>query len=215
MLGLLLTAHFRAIHVADNQLNSPRARYVLEYLALEQKTSCFPNARPFLPTAHFRAIYVADNQLHSPRARYMLECKHRMAEDQDRFMDRFMDGTVGTVGVAGSSRSQIGGVRAENGCKAGHVDAARQHDVIVVGEVQQRAVSVGDDARLGAGDGDVYEGRCLGDVDLMAAAKNKTGGGAVPVAASAAHDGGAGADNEGRCEIVVCVWVSGGEGGVG
>eukprot|EP00955_Chlamydomonas_euryale_P093946 364818-Chlamydomonas_euryale.AAC.5 len=47
-----------------------------------------------LLTAHFRAIYVADNQLHSPRARYVLECnytlayKHRMADDQDRFMDR-------------------------------------------------------------------------------------------------------------------------------
>eukprot|EP00955_Chlamydomonas_euryale_P064027 358837-Chlamydomonas_euryale.AAC.8 len=40
-----------------------------------------------LLTAYFRAIYVADNQLHSPRARYVLECKHRLAEDQDRFMD--------------------------------------------------------------------------------------------------------------------------------
>eukprot|EP00955_Chlamydomonas_euryale_P096641 365025-Chlamydomonas_euryale.AAC.5 len=67
----------------------------------EQKTSCFPNARPFLLTAHFRAIYVADNQLHSPRARYVLECKHRMTEDQDRFMNRLFSppggGTVGTA----------------------------------------------------------------------------------------------------------------------
>eukprot|EP00955_Chlamydomonas_euryale_P075674 362402-Chlamydomonas_euryale.AAC.2 len=66
-----------------------------------------PKCPAFLSYRSFPCYFVADNQLHSPRARYVLECMHRMAEDQDRFMDHFMDGTVGIVGVAGSSCSQI------------------------------------------------------------------------------------------------------------